>query len=287
MARAAITLSIVSHGQPDLAERLLSDLSALGRNDIEVVYTANVPERRLMLESFGLPMRVVRNDAPRGFGANHNAAFRLCRTPYFCVLNPDISLVGDPFEPLLAECRKPGVGVVAPLVVDMRGECEDSARRFPTLGTLARKALSRKRALDYGVPSGHTISPDWVAGMFMLFPSEAFRAVGGFDERFYLYYEDVALCRRLRQMRLDVRLVQSVCVRHLARRESHRNLRYLLWHMESMTKYFLLARWSDVKTTDAGWYAGDDAYDRKDRATPPMSSSANVAEGAFRKGYRR
>ncbi len=72
----------------------------------------------------------------------------------------------------------------------------------------------------------------------MLLPSEAFAAVGGFDERYHLYYEDVDLCARLRLAHRDVVLCPTVEILHDARRESHRNLRYLGWHVRSMLRFF-------------------------------------------------
>jgi GT2 family glycosyltransferase len=74
--------------------------------------------------------------------------------------------------------------------------------------------------------------------MFMLFRSAVFAELQGFDERYYLYYEDVDLCRRLRGRGYDVRLVPSVSATHDARRESRRSLRHLRWHIASMLCYF-------------------------------------------------
>ncbi len=98
------------------------------------------------------------------------------------------------------------MGVAAPLVVDAAGEPEDSARRFPSAWRLAAKLLGLAPRLDYAIGS-EPFSPDWVAGMFLAFRREAFAAVDGFDERYFLYYEDVDLCRRLRASGFDVRLV--------------------------------------------------------------------------------
>src|SRR5690606_25735998 len=114
--RPFITLSIVSHEQATLAQRLLVGLNAMGRKDVELVYTVNVPEELPFAPGdFQFPVRVIENASPKGFGANHNAAFRHCTSPYFCILNPDIRISEDPFEPLLSECKNPSVGAVAPM----------------------------------------------------------------------------------------------------------------------------------------------------------------------------
>lgn len=217
---------------------LLRDIERICRN-VEVLLTINV-EESLPFDagSFDFPLRIVRNAAPKGFGANHNAAFREANGDYFCVLNPDIRLTSDPFPLLLVELEKDGVGVVSPLVLSPSGAIEDSARKFPTLLSIAKKVLGLGSKLDYEIGDS-ALRPDWVAGIFMLFRSEVFRQVGGFDERYFMYYEDVDLCWRLRAAGYTVRVEPGARAIHEARRGSHRNPRYLLWHLSSMMRFFL------------------------------------------------
>lgn len=233
-----LTLSIVSHGQGELAGALLQDIARLNLEDVEIILTLNLPEELPFADAGGAAsaVKILRNDRPRGFAANHNAAFVQSSGEYFCVLNPDARLPANPFPALLQEAAKREVGVVAPMILDARGECEDSARKFPTFISLLKRVTGAAERLDYGVPSA-PFSPDWVAGMFMLFRSEVYRGIGGFDERFFLYYEDVDICRRLRAKGLDVRWLPQVPVTHLAQRKSRRDLRHMSWHLRSMLLY--------------------------------------------------
>ena len=73
----------------------------------------------------------------------------------------------------------------------------------------------------------------------MLLRSSTFESIGGFDERYFLYYEDVDLCARLRLLGLEVAQTPGAFVTHHARRASHRDLRYLRLHARSMIKFFL------------------------------------------------
>jgi GT2 family glycosyltransferase len=75
--------------------------------------------------------------------------------------------------------------------------------------------------------------------MFMLFKPDLFSAVDGFDERYHLYYEDVDICARLKIAGYRIMACPTVSVIHSARRESHRNLRYMKWHLQSMLRFFL------------------------------------------------
>ena len=237
MNQDRVCVSVVSHLQAGLVKSLLDDLAAHCRDAVEVILTVNVDEPLpFEVADFGYPIELVRNDTPRGFGANHNAAFCLCQRRTFCVLNPDIRLAANLFPALLEELELDRAGVVAPRIVDPAGRTEDSARRFPTLRSLAAKALGCANALDYEIGSS-PFSPDWIAGMFMLFASHAFRAVGGFDAKYFLYYEDVDICARLRAADYDVRLVPAASAIHDARRASRSDWRHRAWHLRSILRY--------------------------------------------------
>jgi hypothetical protein len=241
MAATVITVSIVSHGQAHLVSRLLRDIRSLGRDDLQVILTVNVPEDLPSEACTPSRIEIIHNASEKGFAANHNAAFGAARGDYFCVLNPDVRLAQDPFPALLEVLREPQVAVAAPRIIDASGVVEDSARRYPTAARLACKLLGLAPRLDYA-PGDQAYSPDWIAGMFMLFRREAFERAGGFDERFFLYYEDVDICRRLRLLDFDVRLVPQATVMHEAQRASRRKPRHMLWHVRSMLRY-LTARY--------------------------------------------
>ncbi len=224
----------MSHGHGPLAEKIVADLLACPEV-ARVVVIRNIPETLALPDD----PRLVRidNATARGFGANHNAAFARVQTPFFCVINPDIRLRQNPFPALLEGLRDGRAGVCSPRVLGPTGVQEDHARYFPTFASLVLKALTRHPGRHAEGTPGRLESPDWVAGMFLCFRSEAFRAVGGFDEGYYLYYEDVDLCARLRRRGSDVRLCNGATVVHDARRESRKNLRFLRWHLASLARY--------------------------------------------------
>lgn len=256
MPQDRVCVSVVSHLQAVLVSSLLEDLATHCSSAVEVVLTVNVDEPLPYgAGDFGYPVELVRNSAPRGYGANHNAAFRLCRRNAFCVLNPDIRLASNPFPALLEELERGHTGVVAPRIADPAGRTEDSARRFPTVGSLAAKAMGGANALDYEIGAS-PFSPDWIAGMFMLFGSDAFKAVGGFDERYFLYYEDVDICARLRATGYDVRLVPALCAVHDARRASRTDWQHRAWHVQSILRYLLTTGRSAARVARAARVSG-------------------------------
>lgn len=235
-----VSISVVSHGQIHLITDLLSDIAThCTALPLEVILTLNLPEvLPFMLDKFAFPIHVIRNGQSLGFGANHNQAFKHATGRYFCVINPDIRFSMNPFRVLIAYLESAQLGIVAPVVLNEQGGVEDSARHFPTPLKILCKAFGKCKGSDY-VICDTTITPDWVGGMFMLFRHAVFQQLGGFNERYFLYYEDVDLCARLRLQGYEVMLVPHAQVVHHAQRSSHRNLRYLRWHLQSMLRFFL------------------------------------------------
>lgn len=234
----SVSVSIVCHGQWSIASLLMSDLQSICSNVIkEVILTFNIEENfDLNKFNYSFPVRIVSNKSPLGFGANHNAAFKLAKGDFFCVLNPDIRLTTNPFPTLLELAHKTDVGVVAPRVLNNFGQREDSERRFPTPLELMKKVAGGKSAV--WSDANPVSSPDWIAGMFMLFPRSVFAELGGFDERYFLYYEDVDLCARLALAGYKRLVCSDVTVVHDARRSSHGNLRYASMHLKSIFRFF-------------------------------------------------
>ena len=231
-----ITLSIVSHGQAALVATLLDDIARVASPHVTaIVVTHNVDESSpTWPESLASHIVTIANASPRGFGANHNAAFKRSATPYFVAMNPDLRLVADPFDKLVARFEscaadEARIGAVAPCIVAADGTPEDSARCLITPIDLIRRRIG-------GAGRAPSKNPQWLAGMFILVSSAAFRAVGGFDERYFMYCEDFDLCARLRLNGWRFEVVESAIVVHAAQRASHRSLRHLTWHVASLLK---------------------------------------------------
>jgi GT2 family glycosyltransferase len=230
-----ISVSIVSHGHGPMLPALL--LRLLDFPEVaQVIVTLNIPE------SVSLPsdsrLQLVHNQTPLGFGANHNQAFAMAASPYFCVLNPDISFIANPFPKLLESFSVGDIGLVAPLVKNTDGGIEDSVRHFLTpIAILARRLYGFKDVYVF-LEGDANFTAEWVAGMCMLFRSSAYAHIAGFDERYFMYVEDVDVCTRLWKAGLKVMVCPSAVVIHEARRASRRSWAHLRWHITSLFLYF-------------------------------------------------
>jgi GT2 family glycosyltransferase len=232
---SSCAVSIVSHGQAKLLFPLLKQLSIVARRlPMQVILTENLGSQyAVRFDELALQIDYVVNPGPKGFGANHNAAFAHAQAPFFCVMNPDVRLLDDPFEPLLRQLRA-APGVAGPRVVNSVGGLQDSARRVPTVGRLLRRHLRNIRVADYN--ADHNQSVDWVAGMCLVFDATVYRELGGFDERFFLYCEDVDICLRAHLAGWSVNWVVDAAVEHEARRDSWYKPCYLWWHLKSYAR---------------------------------------------------
>lgn len=228
MIDAAVTVSVISHEQEALLQRLLGDLASVEPRCVgQVVVTHNLETAdRSCPAVFDGCCQVVVNPRPKGFGANHNAAFAYCNTDWFAVVNPDIRMQDDVFSRLIEQATLEDA-VLAPALVDPH-----TGQIAPHRGMLTPWEVLRRR-LPGWKPADE---PLWLPGAFLLFRAEAFRRIGGFDERYFLYAEDFDICARLRLAGGRLHYVPEVQVEHAAQRSSHVRWRYLRWHVGSLLK---------------------------------------------------
>lgn len=234
-----VTVSIVSHNHGEMVVSLIKALDKL--EDVSrILLTINVPEDIVINNCAKL--HVINNSRPKGFGENHNAAFLFCETDFFCVINPDITLLGNPFPYLLQSIVSNDYSLTAPSVKNLNGEFEDSARYCPTPLRLLKKIF----LLDSGSYNFNILTQPFeaecIAGMFMLFKSKAFKTINGFDTNYFMYYEDMDICLRLRKSGGKILVNPVVTIVHEARRASRRNIRHMKWHALSLLRFFILHR---------------------------------------------
>jgi GT2 family glycosyltransferase len=131
------------------------------------------------------------------------------------------------------------IGLISPLIINSTNSIEDSFRFFPSFSSLIKKLFFKYEGRFNFDNSKVIFYPDWVAGMFMLFPSSVFSTLNGFDENFFLYYEDVDICKRLSFHSKKIAVCSKVKAIHHAQRASRKNILYFRFHLFSLFRYFL------------------------------------------------
>jgi N-acetylglucosaminyl-diphospho-decaprenol L-rhamnosyltransferase len=233
------TISIISHGDGLRLQACLASLETYeDAARLQMLVTDNLGQDLPDIKADGWhSLRLIRNAVPQGFARSHNEAFKLAQGACFCVLNPDVELLEPTLDPLIAILDAGSANVVAPLVEDPEGRLQDSFRSLPTPWELVGRWLGRAPA-RVETPMAQLAYVDWIAGIFMLMHGSTYSALGGFDQAYRLYFEDVDLCTRARLLGLRVAVWTGLRVQHNARRASRRPGRHLMWHARSAIRFF-------------------------------------------------
>lgn len=236
-----ITLSIVSHGNAEQIGLLLASLQKQEQTvkRFQLILTDNLKND---LPDFDptpwASLQVLRNDQQLGFAQNHNNAFKISQGSYFAILNPDLIFARPVFEQLITSLHEHQADVIAPKIVDENGTAQDSFRTMPSPFEIIRRRLPGYKFKPYQPDSEGLIRPDWIAGMFWLMKADVYRQLGGMDQKYRLYFEDVDFCTRARIKGMKLLVDSHLQVRHDAQRSSRRKLYYFFLHTQSAVRFF-------------------------------------------------
>ena len=169
-----------------------------------------------------------------GFSKANNQAIAESKSRYVFLLNSDASIHPGALEALLVYAdTHPNAAILGPKVLNPNGTLQFSCRRFPSLGAgffrntyLGRLFPNNSFARDYLMTNfdhASDTSVDWVSGCAMLLRRAAVDQIGALDERFYMYCEDVDICQRVWDAKLEVVYVPEAVVTHAIGRSSDKN----------------------------------------------------------------
>jgi len=196
-----------------------------GADDLNVVVVDNASHDESLATIADLPISVFPLKANVGFGAGCNVGWRSTSSPYVLFLNPDARMSPAAIRELANHAeQRSSIAALGPRLVTASGDLDYSLRRFPRLRSTFARALFLHRLwpnaswvdevirdpVAYGEP--HAV--DWVTGACLLVHRTALEAVGGFDERFFVYGEDKDLCARLWAAGYEVAYEPSIVCGH-------------------------------------------------------------------------
>ncbi len=221
-----VDVVIVAHDAGGFLQMAVDSVTQqVGPGRIVVVDAESADGSVIALASTRSDVRVI--SAPnRGFSASNNVGIAATSGAYVLLLNPDAELDAGSLDALVARAEAdPRVAIVAPRVLDADGGVQrGSFGAFPTLvGTLTLhlgRAFDRARGGRGLAPGERTAegSPDWVTGACMLVRRAAIADAGPMDEGFFLYFEDVEWCHRMRDHGWSVAIEPAAsCVHHLGK----------------------------------------------------------------------
>jgi N-acetylglucosaminyl-diphospho-decaprenol L-rhamnosyltransferase len=240
-------VSIVSHGHGAHVENLLRQIDKWNTHALKlVIITINAPALDAdyfndIAFQFTFKLCIVKNQQPLGFGANHNRAFTLCSSDYYLVINPDLDFPQNPFPNILKNLEDDCIGCAYPVQSSGQNLLLDFERELASPTSILKRHIPL-----FKISKPISLDIDWVSGAFMALSATAFRKIGGFDERYFMYCEDVDICLRLqlsgyRLSRADVTVI------HHTQRKTLKNLRHLAWHVRSLLRLWNSTAYQEYK----------------------------------------
>lgn len=245
-------------------------------------------------------VHLIRSTQNLGFAAANNLGFQHANGEYILLLNPDALVEAGTLSRALQYMQEnPHVGMGGGQLVDQHGRQQPSGRLFPSLlnealvlsGLAAKFPNSRffgrfDRTWD---KSDRAVNVDWIPGAFAMIRKSALNQVGGFDERFFLYYEEVDLCRRLRHAGWHIQYWPNVLIQHTGGESSKTLTKHdfsssgsqlTLWRMRSELLYY--RKHHGILTTllvaglEKGWHLLRATRASLDRKTQKATESQRI-----------
>ncbi|WOZ79003.1 glycosyltransferase family 2 protein [Kosakonia sacchari] len=237
-----VFLSVVSHKHASMIQELqcLPDLA----KKFIVVLKNNVAEESSLLSKYcnDNSIYLVDEQYGCGFGANNNFIFKYCVERFnikagdiFITLNPDVFITCDEISELANTMQSESIYFSAiTLYKDSNHICRDySIRKFPNLKTFVCSFLGLGN--NTMIKQCESVSRvDWAAGSFLAFDASLYQKLQGFDERYFMYCEDIDICYRAKQLGHQLTYLPQYSALHLAKHANRKVFsKHFLWHIYS------------------------------------------------------
>lgn len=254
MEEMQLSVLIVSHGHTDCLPRCLRSLgNVLSQVKAEILLLDNLGgDLTKLVPPLPCPVRLFSNKKPAGYASNANQLTREAAAPLVLLLNPDTSYAEGRLDELLEwMSRHQETGLVGCRLLNEDGSLQASFRRFPSLLIFLlrgigidswswKPAFYRQRMMEGTVFEKPEVV-DWMFGAFLLYRKNQYLSMGGMDEAFHMYYEDVDLARRYLSAGLTSVYYPLLSFFHIHLRSSACQPlgQTWRWHVRSAFRYFM------------------------------------------------
>lgn len=262
---ASVAIITVSYGSRDALRTFLSTLHAVQRSAVPVVVVDNKPDAdgvRALAEEFGA-VYVPRAENP-GYGAGMNAGVAAIesRADAFFFCNPDLSFTEDVIPLLASELTSdPRVGSIGPALINEDGSIYPSARNIPSVGTGVGHALFAKvwpgnpwtTAYQNARKSGSPRSAGSLSGAAVMVRSDVYAEVQGWDEDYFMHFEDVDLGFRIGRLGYENRYEPRVSVVHSGAHSTKKHAVVVERAMTASAMRFMHKRYPGARYAPLRW----------------------------------
>jgi N-acetylglucosaminyl-diphospho-decaprenol L-rhamnosyltransferase len=224
MHNAPIDAVVVSYHSRDTLRDCVAPLCDIPGVNVFVIDNASTDGSLASVSDLALDASSSGRNGGFGFGCNLGAARG--SAPYLLFINPDATITAGALSTMLEQLEAhPRLGAVGPRILDPNGELQLTQRRYPRLRSTWAQALFLHRVAPKATWTDEVIrdraaydepgAPQWLSGACLLVRRSVFSEIGGFDERYFLYCEDIDLCRGIRAAGYDLRYEPAATVRHI------------------------------------------------------------------------
>ncbi len=244
-------ITVTFNNEETISDHLKSLQKTLpDQSEIIIVDNASSDSTVEIVKSFKR-VELVSNSENLGFSKANNQAARVARGEFLFFINPDVQIEGSIKTMLDYIESNPEVGILAPKLIDSTGKTQESVSKFPTLwGAVKEYLLDQKNSYDeYAPKTDQPVEVEVVYGAAMLLPAQVFKKIGGFNQKYFLFYEDIDLCKKVHQLSLKVIYFPSVVFKHwkgVSMKEAERmpvGIRTLSWFIPlraSGSRYYMI-----------------------------------------------
>jgi len=249
-----LSIIIVSYNYPD---ELRNTLFSIFDNppdlnyEVFVVDNASKGDNVKVIEEEFPQVRLIRNRQNIGFARANNQAIKLSKAEFILMLNPDIEVLDGSLNQLVDFMRRnPRASAAGGKLLYPDGNLQLSCRNFYTIPTIIlRRTFLNRIFPDHQLISRHLMFKwdhnnirvvDWVFGACLIVRRSDLDKIGFLDEGYFMYFEDVDLCYRLRQAGIKTYYVPQALFIHSHRRESASGLlnKKVYWHIKGMLRFY-------------------------------------------------
>ena len=233
------SIIIVNYNTKELLENcIVSLMENLNKNDYEIIIVDNNSTDgsvEMLEKEFSQKVKIIKNKNNIGFGAANNQGSKLAKEKYLFFLNSDTLVKYNIFNEIKDEFESNGdYGVIAPKLILENGEEQSFAYgNFPTLTSLMKEKIFKSIK-----QTEKKVETDWVSGAAMIVRKRLYDKVGGFDEKFFMYFEDIDLCKKIRNLGNKIVVQKNISLIHLGGKSINKNKERKKVYYESQNYFF-------------------------------------------------
>ncbi len=210
------SIIIVNYNTKNLTKNCLNSIFANCKSiNFEIIVVDNNSQDssiEMLKKDFGDKIKLIANNENIGFGPANNQGAKIAKGKYLFFLNSDTIIKSDIFSAIKIFLNSnKDIGVISPKLLLADGsEQERAYGKFPTLFSVIAEKFKRPK-----IVKNKSLEVDWVSGAALIIRKDIFKRVSGFDEKFFMYFEDIDLCRRVKDFGYKIIVFSEIAVIHL------------------------------------------------------------------------